>query len=648
MSSTATSSTPFTLDCADQSVTVANALFDSNTATSGGALGMPSHHKNALFKVSASTFIHNTATHGRGGAAYASGYSSGLLFSNGCTFLDNSAAHDGGALSVMDSAGMQATDVVAKRNRAARDGGFLHASFASPSYLQHAALEANAAESGGGGALAVFSSRVALDGVRVRQCAAHGVAGGGALLLEGAEIHLVGRCALENNTATSGPGGHVKMALSTFVAHGRGAKLYWPATKPTFPAESILGEPTVMSTTEVANKMLHGLASRASGGAIFCSASLSSSSATTNEEGINDAGNACVESFPSRSAICFGRGVYLGAGTTVNRSVSDGSGGAIDATLCTIVLENTMFAENTAAAGAGAHGGAVHLGVSSALVAKASTTFIGNAAVGSGASGGAIACDRCQSVTLEDGTLLSSNVATLNGGAVSVVNSVSRLTLSSESLFRGNTAELGDGGAVYCADGNGKGFWNSTGDTFESNIAERGSGGAIAAMGTRVRLAAAAAAAAAAANTSSVLVAACKRNLAPLGGGGCLFWDALATTSSAKASEWLSPDIVNVSLALAIIESNNAAGYGDRIATGPHSLRVSPETEGMRIETAGSGGGTLQPAPKVELLDAYGSIMVGDRAQQVMIETFVVEQGQNCYDNLRRDCSWSRQWDCDV
>ena len=140
-------------------------------------------------------------------------------------------------------------------------------------------------------------------------------------------------------------------------------------------------------------------------------------------------------------------------------------------------------------------------------------------------------------------------------------------------------------------------------------------------MGTRVRLAAAAAAAdaaaAAAANTSSVLMAACKRNLAPLGGGGCLFWDALATTSSANAWEWLSPDIVNASLSLAIIESSNAAGYGDRIATGAHSLRVSPETEGMKIETSGSGGGTLQPAPKVELLDAYGSIMVGDRARQI-------------------------------
>ena len=80
-------------------------------------------------------------------------------------------------------------------------------------------------------------------------------------------MHLVGRCALENNTATKGPGGHVKMALSTFVAHGRGAELYWPATKPIFPEERIL-EINVMPT-EVANKMLHGLASRASGGAIF-------------------------------------------------------------------------------------------------------------------------------------------------------------------------------------------------------------------------------------------------------------------------------------------------------------------------------------------------------------------------------------------
>ena len=49
----------------------------------------------------------------------------------------------------------------------------------------------------------------------------------------------------------------------------------------------------------------------------------------------------------------------------------------------------------------------------------------------------------------------------------------------------------------------------------------------------------------------------------------------------------------------------------------------------MKIETSGSGGGTLQPAPKVELLDAYGSIMVGDRARQIRIETFVVKQGQD-------------------
>ena len=68
------------------------------------------------------------------------------------------------------------------------------------------------------------------------------------------------------------------------------------------------------------------------------------------------------------------------SGDDRNHSVSSGlagSGGAIDATFCTIVLENTMFAENTAA-GDGAHGGAAHLGLSSALVAKASTAFIGN------------------------------------------------------------------------------------------------------------------------------------------------------------------------------------------------------------------------------------------------------------------------------
>ena len=447
-------------------------------------------------------------------------------------------------------------------------------------------------------------------------------------------MHLTGSCFLDSNTASTSSGraysaiaggGHVKMTLSALIVPGTraGAALWWPASKPTFPNKVLLrggGAPT---------SLVHGLASASSGGSIYCATSLSSAAAA----GVTSQGEECLESFPPGDApVCYGNGIHLGPGTCVNHSISQGpggSGGAIDVMMCTVTLGNATIAESTSGGSGG--GGALHLGPASMLVARSGTTFVANYA-GSGGSGGAIACDRCHSIRLASGTSLLSNTADRSGGAISIVNPLDPTTTSSGSIFRDNTARTGDGGAVHVVhngvDG-ASGYWNSTGDMFESNIAEQGSGGALAAEGTLVTLESGVPGEVQVSGSGTPPVATvpslCRSNSAPHGGGGCVFWEPLATSTGSTSWTSLSPKISATSASGSGSNTSfqtvasNFAGYGNQLASGPFTLSISNTSGSPRI-AAPSGGGSLQPRPHVELLDVYGNVMVGPRAAAVTVD----------------------------
>ena len=187
-------------------------------------------------------------------------------------------------------------------------------------------------------------------------------------------------------------------------------------------------------------------------------------------------------------------------------------------------------------------------------------------------------------------------MAGTHGGAVSLVNPMStRATGSSGNVFRCNSAENGDGGAVYVAHASATeggewridALWNSTADIFDGNIATAGSGGAIFAIGTKIAFG---------------VGSNCSNNRAPRGGGGCLLWEPLATDAKSYLWQHRAPEYgPNVF-------SGNIAAYGNNTATPPVSLR--PLVDDIVVISADVDGSPLSPAPRVEILDLYGNVVV--------------------------------------
>jgi hypothetical protein len=281
----------FTLNCADQGVTIAGALFDINQAKRGGALGMAPNRKNSMFTVLASSFIGNMAgtersSGAKGGVAVASGINSGLSFTNGCVFQNNRVRGSGGlggALAVEDNAGLRISDATAVGNTAQGEGslgGFLFARFASPILFQHVTIEKSTAGAGGGALALLTGSRIALETVKIAKCSANGAGGGGILLDEGSEAHLIDGCELVDNIAKgeSGQGGHVRVAASKLVVHAAESSLEWPASKPMFQDTITLGSNydddeagPVMASPSL---LIRGTAAKNTAGAIFCTSCL--------------------------------------------------------------------------------------------------------------------------------------------------------------------------------------------------------------------------------------------------------------------------------------------------------------------------------------------------------------------------------------
>jgi hypothetical protein len=187
---------------------------------------------------------------------------------------------------------------------------------------------------------------------------------------------------------------------------------------------------------------------------------------------------------------------------------------------------------------------------------------------------------------------------------------VSREITSAESQFKGNVATSGDGGAVFIMNSfDATGSWNSSRDHFENNMAKKGSGGAIAAMGTHVSLD----------NT------ACQRNHAPAGGGGCIFWEPLATTMAGE-DVWQSLSPVSTAESQVLIEQENQAGYGTTFGSGAASLRVKSGNS-RNFATAAPGGASLTPSPRIEILDFSGSVMKGIKLDGVIVTAHLTNTG---------------------
>ena len=452
------------------------------------------------------------------------------------------------------------------------DGGFLSAEFAREIFLQRVNISgAQTGKDGGGGALFVFGSKVILDQTRIDGCSA-GIRGGGGILLDGGAEADLYEGVLSDNIARGGFGGHIRVTASRLNIFGASKEFKLknvPPVRPMFPNDHPL------SGTQGTTTMTNGTA--LSGGGIFCSSA----------------------KFP-KLGVLIEPGTAISYSSATGRGNSEGGGG-LAAAFCDVILEGALFTNNSAAHG---NGGAALLGNGVEFTANEGAVFKNNRASD---SGGALACAECKSVLLAGGTRFEGNEAHVNGGAISIVKpGSSDPTNSSGSVFRSNTAETGNGGAVYIVQGTEEtGTWQSSAkDVFEENTALEGSGGAFFAVGTKALFAEG---------------ASCAKNRAMKGGGGCIMWEPLAETANSSLWDSRKPE----HHAQSFFEDNSAA-FGNDKATPPVSLR--PIVDANVNISAKVDGGSLEPAPSVEILDLYGQVVLGAFAGAVSIEAKRTEE----------------------
>jgi hypothetical protein len=283
--------------------------------------------------------------------------------------------------------------------------------------------------------------------------------------------------------------------------------------------------------------------------------------------------------------VCFDNGVLLGSGARIADSMATTAGGAISASLCDVSLQGADVLNN----GAVVDAGGVHLGMGASLVVQGGVIFRNNSA--QSGSGGALMCESCDTIDLRasqtrhngeaSNRFLDNRAKRGSGGAMRIKDPAHTIT-SSGSFFEGNVADQ-DGGAVFMSVSASAGTlsaWTSFQDFFSRNVAMHGSGGALAAQGTKVNL-----------NHGTT----CQNNTADNGGGGCLFWDALADDANSSRWESLKP-LINFS---DFIAAGNTALFQDNrsaMATPPRFFTLVNDAKRswvMNAEDAGQNAGTF-------------------------------------------------------
>ena len=361
---------------------------------------------------------------------------------------------------------------------------------------------------------------------------------------------MYGANLLLNNSAEQGNGGHIMLASSKLFVYNASKTDSLAELLPVFSGQTTLNPPNSKTRT---SGTLMSSGNALSGGSIFC---------------LNS-------KFPEF-------GVHVSGGTVIQSSVATSltGGGGISATVCDLDLETILLSNNRAL-----NGGAAHIGDASRILISNSRIFGNHASF----SGGALECDLCDAIHLVNGNIFKENVAGDYGGAISAVRTKYSNDSSFNSTFRSNMAGQG-GGAVRLINENQVGQWKGTKDTFSKNLAKAGSGGAFSALGTRVEF-----------DRKTI----CEGNRAPYGGGGCLFWEPLATMSTPYLWENVKP-IIRLPL------SHNEAAFGSGIATGVFQVRISNVVDRYTSES-----GKVHPAPVIHLLDFYNNRIIENRVTQV-------------------------------
>ena len=297
----------------------------------------------------------------------------------------------------------------------------------------------------------------------------------------------------------------------------------------------------------------------------------------------------------STQYVCPSKGIFFGKGTTLQDSTADDSGGGLHSNICAIEMSGTTI---TNAVSKNGDGGAVWLSSGSTLKVTDGTKFESNKALKG--SGGALSCQNCNLMDFSGGTVFQNNVAKEKGGAIEVTSPKNPVQ-SQNSVFKSNTAQNGNGGAVDSYHGT----WTSTGDLFKWNTAG-GSGGAISSTGSK---------------KLTLTLTYCTENSAPKGGGGCIIWEPEAKNSDDPLWESLKPVHPDLSSEYFTSSSASTSLYGQIIATPAKSLRLVS----MKEMTTNDAQILFPLYPEVQLLDLYDQVIKGASVENLEITAILSE-----------------------
>ncbi len=487
-------------------LSIEDCVFENNTASLGGAVILSSNVaeggtyatiKNTQF--TGNHALKNEHNAGNGGALYITRYSEATI--TGCTFTNNEATTNSGAVSIHSSAKVKLSDSDFTGNTA-QFGGAMYISSDSQATITNVDFIGNSAncnENGGGGnggALYLANVDVSLKNINLLNNTAGNNAG--AVYMQNIQLELDSTVKIEGNTA----GNHGGALYLTYTTNEDGTKsgsrlvlrnmtlknntaLAGGAISARSASEVVIenvqftgnSTPGAMVSTEngggaiysnnstvtIKDVTFDGNMSGYYGGVmrlVYCQTVITDSVFTNNQGGTGaviyaPGGDLTLtdceikDNTSSLNSIIYSsakevklRNVTASGNTAVNGGVLYTSGSTV------ATVENCNWSCNSASSG-----GAIYIGGNSSVTVTGST-FENNSARG---QGGAIYVNGAK-LYVGAGTVFTGNTANSNGGAISAIDLVNETTgektgstvTITGAIFTGNTGACG--GAVYLND----------------------------------------------------------------------------------------------------------------------------------------------------------------------------------------------------
>lgn len=488
----------------DSNFTISGTLFDSNTATYGGAIYLTSkvQYQGRVELISCS-FTSNESS-SSGGAISSS--SSTLIIdgdnNNKTIFSYNVSSNGSGSAIYLTSSSIDIDYCEFVENVSPKSGGAIYASSCDNIVINHSLFEGNEAGNNGG---AIYSSGSSISTSDSEFNNNSSTNNGGSIYLTNSNLNLSSVLFVGNST-TSGNGGAIAEHTNSSIVID-GVTAYDNTALNGYGGFAYVKNSTLSTANNASksyvglliNNVQHGNTAQ-SGGAISLSGASGQSISFTNVEfnynvATDGNGGAIILedlsaasltncSLSGNTSSSSGGAVYLAEGTTLtinncsfnSNSITSGNGGAIYSYGATITANNTSFANNSTTGNGGAIACERSLSKVNSTLNITNCSFTSN----SGANGGAIYADYTN-MTFVSGTM-SNNIATSNGGAIFIrysTGTINSITATGNSANSGGVFYINRTTLTINSDGTGTVLFGTTDSSTTELANSASSGGAI-------------------------------------------------------------------------------------------------------------------------------------------------------------------------